>query len=440
MPENQNNTDAIESGIILGEKTAIKPKDKPVHVLVKDMGRKKFTEHIVKPNIMQMPGSMAINDPTGSLYRDYAKLLLDNGYTVKLFSTGDGYPYSNEYNPMDGLASSTGRISEPDTVDFVHALIGICAKEMNADPLPFGYAEMFLSACVMFALRFYPKPMRNLVTIAGLVRKAATRDDYREFSTELECEFRKMREYDPDAVCFRYYDEFYLAGRDLYDEAIRLSMYILAPFEREPFRNIIRTEYKVNTKGLNGNITSFYKDEDEREIRTGHNINFDEFKRQKTAVFVNTLPSLNKQYDNAGKFLRYMLTKDVVRQSLSDRTYVFSEAEDIARILKLESILYRSGTNLITNAEQEEKMPEHIENVFTHVIQNTGTAIPEKIIETEEGKSLVTLFNKKSHPNFEKTGEYVPENRIDAAINEPCRFKDISGSAKKKMINEYLRV
>lgn len=440
MPENQNNTDVIEPGIILGEKTIIKPKDIPTRVLVKDIGRKKFVEHIVKPNIMQMPGLMVIDDPTGRLYRDYAKLLLGNGYTVKLFSTGNNYSYSNEYNPMDSLVSSTGNVSEPDIVDFVHALISICTEGMDTGPLLFGYTEMFLSACVMFVLRFYPGPMRNLVTIAELVKKAATRDDYREFSTELECEFRKMKEYDPDAVCFRYHDEFYLAGRKLYDEAIRLSMYILAPFERETLRNIVRTEYETKTKGLNGNITSFYKDEDGQEIKTAHNISFNEFGKQKTAVFVNTPPNPNAQHDNTGKFLRCMLIKDSIRQANIGQANVFSKIEDIVCVPGLEDLLNGSSVNLIVNTEKKVRILEHIENVFTHVIRNTGTAIPEKIIETEKERNLVTLFNKTSHPNFKKTGEFNQENRTDTAKNESCRPKDILSSTKKKMINEYLRI
>lgn len=53
----------------------------------------------IKPDIIQMYGSYVVTDPKGELYRDTAKLLMDNGYKVRVFNLIN-IKKTNAYNPF----------------------------------------------------------------------------------------------------------------------------------------------------------------------------------------------------------------------------------------------------------------------------------------------------------------------------------------------------
>jgi len=101
-----------KTGIPLGNKlyaTVNNPKGKyfPTHNLNEiDIGGsgagKSFRK--IKPDIMNLYGSYVVTDPSGELYRDCYKFLIENGYKVRvlnLFNVGCG----NSYNPFEYIKS-----------------------------------------------------------------------------------------------------------------------------------------------------------------------------------------------------------------------------------------------------------------------------------------------------------------------------------------------
>lgn len=58
----------------------------------------------IKPHIMQMLGSYVVTDPKGELYRDLSRMLIANGYKVRVLNLKDLH-YSNSYNPFVYLKS-----------------------------------------------------------------------------------------------------------------------------------------------------------------------------------------------------------------------------------------------------------------------------------------------------------------------------------------------
>lgn len=464
MPVNSKNqkSETNANKIILGKNSHIEPADIKGSVLV--FGKNKFVENIVKPNIMQMPGSMIINDLTGDLYKNYAKLLKDGDYNVKLFSTDNYYPVSSEYNPISALISESGFIFEPDVIDLVHTLVSIHESSFIIDPVQAGYTETFISACILMILRFYPKPLHNLVTVAEMIKRAATRDDYREFRTELEEEFEKMRTLEPDALCFRYYDEFYLAGREMYDETVRLAMYMLSPFERDPYREIIRTAYDVKARNLRDQIMTYRKDDDGNMIVSDSNIIFNRDNcKKKFAVFVNAPDRGNDQYDCTNKFLRVMLTKYAIDNhsvlcepiSSGNITTIFANIEDLAHIPNIMQIPETHHTHpmcIIANVENEydeagsvENESILLENRFAYKIGLSGfvdtEAFYDKIgIEINSKRSVMTLYDKKNHPNYKNTGECDPRQNYTEPIQKRYTYtKDLSPQVKQGMIASYRR-
>ncbi len=133
----------------------------------------------IKPDIIQMNGSYVVTDPKGELYRDCAKLLKENGYTVKVLNLVN-VNYSNSYNPFAYITS------EQDVVKIATLFMKNTAGE--------GEREDFFSQAalkLLIALMLYLFKTKNEIKTFGRVIRLLNSIRYKNGSIDMSCELAR---------------------------------------------------------------------------------------------------------------------------------------------------------------------------------------------------------------------------------------------------------
>lgn len=97
----------------------------------------------IKPDIIQMYGSYVVTDPKGELYRDTAKLLMDNGYKVRVFNLIN-IKKTNAYNPFVYIND------EQDIVVLANTFINASAGDDDKEDFWSGSAKSLLTAIMIY--------------------------------------------------------------------------------------------------------------------------------------------------------------------------------------------------------------------------------------------------------------------------------------------------
>lgn len=97
----------------------------------------------IKPDIMQMFGSYVVTDPKGELYRDTAKLLMENGYKVRVFNLIN-IKKTNAYNPFVYINE------EQDIVVLANTFINASAGDDDKEDFWSGSAKSLLAAIMVY--------------------------------------------------------------------------------------------------------------------------------------------------------------------------------------------------------------------------------------------------------------------------------------------------
>lgn len=252
---------------------------------------------IIKPNLMQMNTSFVITDPSGEMFRAEAKMLLEHGYVVKVFSTSD-MVHSNCYNPFDYIYSEDGEIDETRVSSMVHMFLQNAAEggQKGGDKFWDQASKALLTACAMLLLEFYPVEKRNMYEMLRLVQKGKTSEKDAEAKTELDKIFEEARRIKPDAHCFSSYDTFKLAPARTANSILISAAVDLNMFNITKVRNMTTTAYQVKSRNLAGQIRSFKKDENGNLIRSDDNIDLRTVGDEKTCIFIN-IPQADGTYN-----------------------------------------------------------------------------------------------------------------------------------------------
>ena len=133
---------------------------------------------VIKPNLMQLNTSYVITDPSGEMFQAEAKLLLEEGYVVKIFSTSD-MVFSNCYNPFDYCYDESGEIDENRVSTMINLFLQNAAdlKNNRGDPFWEKSSRALLQACAMLLLEFFPEEYRNMREMLILVQKGRVSED-----------------------------------------------------------------------------------------------------------------------------------------------------------------------------------------------------------------------------------------------------------------------
>ena len=142
---------------------------------------------VIKPNVMQMNTSFVVTDPSGELFEAEAKLLLENGYDVKIFSTSDML-HSNCYNPFDYVYDEDGEIDETRVSTMINMFMQNASDEQGnkGDKFWDQSTRALLNACAMYILEYEPEENHNMYRMLQLVQMGKVSEKDSEGQTELD--------------------------------------------------------------------------------------------------------------------------------------------------------------------------------------------------------------------------------------------------------------
>ena len=227
------------------------------------------TRFYIKPNIMQLHSSFVITDPKGSLIHETGKMLMDNGYKIKVFDLINR-DKSDLYNPFEYMKT------EDDVLKLINNLMVNTNSPQSKSAGDFWEkAETaLLEAIFGYILCEAPKADQTIATAMEMLRLAKVKEDNEEYQSPLDIIFEELKAENPDHFAVRQYDIYkFAAGKTA--KSILISVGVrLAPFNITNIRNIV----------------------------SGDTIGLDMIGSEKTALFI-ILPDTDKSFN----FLAAML-------------------------------------------------------------------------------------------------------------------------------------
>jgi len=230
------------------------------------------TRFFVKPNIMQCqskdyPVSYVITDPKGTVLSEVGKLLVDNGYRIKVLNTID-FSKSMKYNPFAYIRS------EKDILKFVTALIKNTSGEQKGGDAFWEKAEILLYQALVGYIYYECAPEeQNMNMLVEMINKMEVREDNEEFKNAVDFTFDTLAERDPQHFAVRQYKKYKLAAGKTAKSILISCGARLSPFDIKEVRDMM-SEDELELDTLGG-----YK---RKNPKTGK----DETVKQKTALFV----------------------------------------------------------------------------------------------------------------------------------------------------------
>lgn len=314
------NDGARSKNIILGQNLYFDPEPyRNANVLViGDEGTGK-TKNVVLPNILQMNSSYVVIDPKGDLFRSCGKVLLENGYDVKIFSTLDPV-HSNCYNPFDYLYDKAGNPDESKVkalLDILHPLGKDTWRLKNSARFAEEAKRALLHACIMYILEFYPEERRNLYELAKLLQKGANMSENSEHchKTEIDKIFEEAGKRWLEAKCVQMYKLFQIMPTQHKKEAINDGVDLFSPFTVPEIRNLTSTSYVAKYRNLQKQIIKLDRDDDGKLIRMGENLGFENACEKRTCIFVQIPP--DSEYGMLSQILIHQML-EVLHERVED--------------------------------------------------------------------------------------------------------------------------
>lgn len=332
---------------------------------------------VIKPNLMQLNTSYVITDPSGEMFQAEAKLLLEEGYVVKIFSTSD-MVFSNCYNPFDYCYDESGEIDENRVSTMINLFLQNAAdlKNNRGDPFWEKSSRALLQACAMLLLEFFPEEYRNMREMLILVQKGRVSEDKNAAQTELDKIFSAAKEMNKEAHCFTSYNTFKLAPARTANSILISAAVDLNNFNQDKVRNMTTTSYLIKSRNTRGHIREYFRDKDGKLIRTDDNIDLRTLGEQKTCLFIN-IPQANNTYN----FLVSMLYAQLFETQ-------YGRAEKIYPTKYLVTDKY--GNSIISMLESEEDAE-----------QGVGLYRDAEIISKNvNGKKMYFFYNRDADRKF----------------------------------------
>ena len=185
------------------------------------------TRFFCKPNLMQANCSFLVTDPKGEMLRAVAPLLIQRGYTIKVFDLIDP-ANSDAFNPFPYIRD------DKDAMKLVHNLIRNTTPKNASNNDPFWEkSEIALdTALILYLLHEAPPEEQNFEMVMYMIENGGAREDSDDFQSPLDLLFEALEEEDPGHIAVREYKIFkQAAGKTaksiLLSAAVRLSAFII---------------------------------------------------------------------------------------------------------------------------------------------------------------------------------------------------------------------
>lgn len=202
------------------------------------------TRFWLKPNLMQCHSSYVVTDPKGSIVIECGKLLLREGYKVKILNTIN-FKKSMHYNPFAYIRS------EKDILKLVTTLITNTKGEGKAGDDFWVKAETLLyTALIAYIYYEAPEHEQNFTTLIEFINASEVREDDEEYKNNVDLMFDRLEEKDPQHFAVRQYKKYKLAAGKTAKSILISCGARLAPFDIKELRELTAyDELELDTLG-----------------------------------------------------------------------------------------------------------------------------------------------------------------------------------------------
>jgi len=202
------------------------------------------TRFWLKPNLMQCHSSYVVTDPKGSIVVECGKLLLKEGYRIKILNTIN-FRKSMHYNPFSYIHS------EKDILKLVTTLIANTKGEGKAGDDFWVKAETLLYTALIGYLYYEaPEEEQNFATLIEMINSMETREDDEDFQNPVDILFEELEKRKPEHFAVRQYKKYKLAAGKTAKSILISCGARLAPFDIAELREItMYDELELDTLG-----------------------------------------------------------------------------------------------------------------------------------------------------------------------------------------------
>ena len=202
------------------------------------------TRFFIKPNLMQLHSSYVVTDPKGSIAVECGKLMLRNGYKVKIFNSIN-FKKSHHYNPFAYIHS------EKDIMKLVTTLIANTKGDGKSGDDFWQKAETLLYTALIGYIHYEaPEEEQNFATLIEFINAMEVREDDETFENNVDLAFKELAQREPNHFAVRQYKKYKLAAGKT-AKSINISCGArLAPFDIQELREItMYDELELDTLG-----------------------------------------------------------------------------------------------------------------------------------------------------------------------------------------------
>ena len=191
------------------------------------------TRFFVKPNLMQMHSSYVVTDPKGTVLVECGKLLLKNGYKVKVLNTIN-FKKSMHYNPFAYIRS------EKDILKLVNTIILNTKGEGQQSGEDFWVKaeKLYYTALIGYIWYECVEEEQNFTTLLDMINASEAREDDEEFKNPVDLMFDELEEREPDHFAVKQYKKYKLAAGKTAKSILISCGARLAPFDIKELRDL----------------------------------------------------------------------------------------------------------------------------------------------------------------------------------------------------------
>lgn len=200
------------------------------------------TRFLVKPNIFLANASYIVTDPKGEILRAAGPLLLQRGYTLRVFDLVDP-SHSDCYNPFHYIRK------DADVFRLIDNLIKNTTPKNASHSDPFWEkSETALdSALMLYLLHEAPPEEQTLEMLLTMLEYGGASEEDESYQSPLDLLFEALEEEQPDHIAVREYHIFQqAAGKTarsiLVSAAVRLSVFTLPEIQNITARDTLELE------------------------------------------------------------------------------------------------------------------------------------------------------------------------------------------------------
>jgi len=164
------------------------------------------TRFWLKPNLMQCHSSYCVTDPKGQIVIECGKLLLRNGYKIKILNTIN-FKKSMKYNPFAYIRS------EKDILKLVTCLISNTKGEgKSGDDFWVKSETLLYTALIGYIWYEAPTEEQNFATLIEFINSMEVREDDETFENPVDLMFKELEKEKPNHFAVRQYKKYKLAA------------------------------------------------------------------------------------------------------------------------------------------------------------------------------------------------------------------------------------